>query len=458
MRFKGSALTDAGGTIGVRLSDRRLARGRVPRNARARSGSPAARPANLLAAMFALAGVVLPSGLQFSLGPGVTFTPGRLGAALLFFPALLVLCKKGRHFVLCDFLALATAAWMIVASIASVGVSEIPTAGGDALDFLGGYLISRAYFFGRPALDTFIRVLKIFAIIVIILAMADTISGRVIVHETIVPWDQAWGEGQIRNGWVRAMSTFDHPILFGVFCALTAAILLYWEKTLLRRSVAAGLCFLGCISSLSSAALMAFSISLITFTYDQLLRRYSWRWSAFWITIGTLIFVVFVVAAHPLNWVLSHLTLDPQTGYYRKMIWDMALDYIAQSPVIGYAYHLNDVFLDSSVDCIWLVLSLRFGVPMFVLFFLTNVAAFFPSQRNFKGAGDVHMDQMRRAFTLVLLMFMFTGLTVHFWKSMLMFWGLCLGIRASLRELTIETEIGSIVRNHQKAFASAMVQ
>ena len=78
---------------------------------------------------------------------------------------------------------------MIVASIASVGVSEIPTAGGDALDFLGGYLISRAYCFGRPALDTFIRVLKIFAIIVIILAMADTISGRMIVHETIVPWD-----------------------------------------------------------------------------------------------------------------------------------------------------------------------------------------------------------------------------------------------------------------------------
>jgi hypothetical protein len=408
--------------------------------------------------MFALAGVVVPAGLQISLGPGVTFTPGRIGAALLFFPAMLVLCKKGRHFVLCDFLALATAAWMIVASIASVGVSEIPTAGGDALDFLGGYLISRAYCFGRPALDTFIRVLKIFAVIVIILAMADTISGRPIVHETIVPWDKTWLEGQMRNGWVRAMSTFDHPILFGVFCALTAAILLYWEKTLLRRSVAAGLCFLGCILSLSSAALMAFSIILIAFTYDQLLRRYSWRWSAFWIIMGMLIFVVFVVAAHPLNWVLSHLTLDPQTGYFRMLIWDTALTYIAQSPVIGYAYHsLNNVILDNSVDSIWLVLSLRFGVPMLVLFFLTNVAAFFPSQRNFKGTGDVHMDQMRRAFTLVLLMFMFTGLTVHFWKYMLMFWGLCLGIRASLRELTIETEIGSIVRNHQKAFASAMV-
>ena len=66
------------------------------------------------------------------------------------------------------------------------------------------------------------------------------------------------------------------------------------------------------------------------------------------------------------------------------------------------------------------------------------------------------MNQMRHAFTLVLLMFMFTGLTVHFWKSMLMFWGLCLGIRASLRELAIKTEMGSTVRDHQKVLASAM--
>ena len=118
-------MTNADGTIGVQMRGRGLVHGRVPRDARVQSGSPAIQRANLLAAMFALAGVVLPSRLQISLGPGVTFTPGRIGAALLFFPAVLVLCKKGRHFVLCDFLAVATAAWMIVASIASVGVSEM---------------------------------------------------------------------------------------------------------------------------------------------------------------------------------------------------------------------------------------------------------------------------------------------------------------------------------------------
>ena len=118
------------------------------------------------------------------------------------------------------------------------------------------------------------------------------------------------------------------------------------------------------------------------------------------------------------------------------MTWEMGLAYIAQSPIIGHGYVFNNELLDNTIDSIWLVFSLRFGVPVVVLLFLANVAVFFPSQRNLKGTNDVHLDQMRRAFTLVILLFMFTGLTVHFWKYILMFWGLCLGVRASLRELT----------------------
>lgn len=422
-------MTDVGGTIGVQAPGRRLAPGRVPCNARAPFGPPALRRANLLVALFALGSIVLPQELEISLGSGVTFTPGRISAALLFIPALLALCQSGRRLILCDFLAVAASAWMIVASVGSVGASAIPTAGGDALDFLGGYLIARAYFFGPPALDTFVRVLKVLVIIVVMVAVADSLTGHMITNN-------APEKSGLRDGWVRAASTFSHPIFFGVFCALTAAVLLYWQKTLLSRSVAAGVCLLGCILSLSSAALMAFSIIVAAFMYDQLLRLYSWRWSAFWIAVGTLMLAVLVVTAHPLNWVFSHLTFNPQTAFYRVMVWDVASAYIAQSPVIGYGYQFNDVNLDNTVDSIWLVLSLRFGVPMLVLFFLTNVAAFFPSGRDSKGADDVHLDQMRRAFTLVLLMFMFTGLTVHFWKSMLTFWGLCLGVRASLRELT----------------------
>jgi hypothetical protein len=433
--FKESAVTDAGGTIGVR----RQLRGRG--QPAVRTSLPVLPRANLSVALLALAGVLLPSEAQISLADGARFTPGRVAATLLLFPALLALCQRGRRFISCDFLAFVTVAWMIVASLISVGESALSAAGGDALDFLGGYLIARGFFFGRPALDTFVRVLKVFAIIAIILAMADRISGRLIVHETIAAFVNAskWPETGLRDNVVRAASTFDHAILFGVFCALTAAILLYWEQSILRRSVAVSVCFLGCMLSQSSGALMAFLIALLAYAYDQSMKRYSWRWGAFWLVVGTLSFAAAMVSTNPLNWVISHLTLDPQTGYFRIMIWEAASAYIALSPVIGYAYQsLNNNILNS-VDSIWLLQVLRFGVPMFFLFFLTNIAALLRGSRKTRSANNGHMDRMRTAFTLVILMFMFTGLTVDFWNYMWMFWGLCIGIRASLRELSIKT-------------------
>jgi hypothetical protein len=428
-----SAVTEVGETIGV--SRQLRGRGQLA----VRTSPPVLRRANLSVALLALAGVILPSEVQISLAEGARFTSGRVAATLLLFPALIALCQKGRRFISCDFLAFATAAWMIVASLISVGESALTAAGGEALDFLGGYLIARGFFFGRPALDTFVRVLKVFAVIAVILAMADRISGRLIVHETIAAFVNAskWPETGFRQNVVRATSTFDHAILFGVFCALTAAILLYWEQSLLRRSLAVSICFLGCILSLSSAALMAFLIALAAYAYDQSMRRYSWRWGAFWVVAGTLGFASVVVLENPLNWVISNLTLDPQTGYFRIMIWETASAYIARSPVTGYAYELLNNNILNSVDSIWLLQMLRFGVPMFFLFFLTNIAALLPGRRETRNASDGHMDRMRTAFTLVILILMFTGLTVDFWNYTWMFWGLCIGIRASLRELSI---------------------
>lgn len=438
-------MTDATGTIGARL---RPVHRRALLAARAQSGAPTVRRASLLIALLALAGVLVPAEVEFSLGPGLRFTAGRCAAALLILPALFILLQRGRRLLACDFFAFATTAWMIVASLSSVGTSALSATGGDALDFLGGYLIARAYVFGRPALDMFIRVLKIFAITAVILAMMDSFSGRLIVHETInsVVNSQSLPTAGFRQGSVRAASTFDHEILFGVFCALTAGILLYWEKSLLRRTLAAGLCLWGTILSLSSAALMAIAMIFGFYTYDRLLGRYSWRWVAFWVVTGTASFVFSILSAHPLGWILSNLILDPQTGYYRISIWDAALDYVVRSPIVGYAYEPFDINVLSSVDSIWLVQVLRFGVPMFVLFFLTNVTAFLPGRAQSQSAANGYLDRMRRAFTLVILMFMFTGLTVHFWNYMVMFWGLCLGIRASLRELSIQTA-ASISRN-----------
>ena len=402
--------------------------------------SRAARRPSYLVPLLALSGIILPTQVQLFLGPGIRFTPGRLAIVLLLIPALLALFQSGRKVLLCDLLLFSTAAWMVLASVTVAGASALSAAGGDALDLLGGYLIARGLVFGPLALDAFIRVLKVFAIVAVIFAVADHVSGRLFVQDIIASFLHTSSPPQagLRRNMVRAASTFDHEILFGVFCALTATILLYWERGILARSVAVGICLLGCVLSLSSVSLMLSGIAICVYAYDQLLNRYAWRWSTFWLLAGTLIAAFAGASSNPLGWIVSHLTLDPQTGYFRMMIWEVALIYIGQSPIVGYAYGLfNNEIVDGSVDAIWLLDTLRFGVPMVFLFFLANVSVFLPTRRQSNGAGDRGLDRKRQAFTLVVLLFMFSGLTVHFWNFMWMFWGLCLGIRASLRELSI---------------------
>jgi hypothetical protein len=433
-------VTGVHGAIGFRIADRRHVPGRIRAAPHVQRDPRAARRTSYLVPLLALSGAILPTQVQLSLGPGIRFTPGRLAIVLLSIPALVALFQSGRRLLLCDFLVFATAAWMVFAGVSVAGESALSSAGGDALDLLGGYLIARGLIFGPLALDAFIRVLKVFAITAIIFAIADNVSGRLIVQDTIAAIMHTPNPPQagFRHNMVRAASTFDHEILFGIFCALTAAILLYWERGILARSVAIGICLLGCLLSLSSASLMVAGIALCVYTYDQMLNRYPWRWPAFWLLLGALAVVFAGSANNPLGWIVSHLTLDPQTAYFRMMIWDAGLFYVGQSPFIGHAYGLfNNNIVDGSVDSIWLLEALRFGVPMVVLFFLANVAAVFPSRQQSKSAGDLDVDRMRQAFTLVILLFMFSGLTVHFWNFMWMFWGLCIGIRASLRESPI---------------------
>jgi hypothetical protein len=190
--------------------------------------------------------------------------------------------------------------------------------------------------------------------------------------------------------------------------------------------------------TLSSAALMSASIAITAYTYDRTMRRFSWRWSLFWAVIIGFFVGLFSMSNSPLGWIFTHLTLDPQTGYYRLLIWEAALAQIDQAPYTGVAFNLfNNEILDNTVDSVWLVLALRFGIPAIILLCLTNVAALWPVRRTKERLSDPHLSRMRPAFTMVLVMFMFIGLTVHFWNYMWIFWGLCIGIRASIRERSV---------------------
>jgi O-antigen ligase len=195
---------------------------------------------------------------------------------------------------------------------------------------------------------------------------------------------------------------------------------------------------LGCILSLSSGPILAFAIIISTYVCDLLLGRYSWRWKLVGAILALFLLVLSIVTERPVSWILSHLTLDASTGYFRLYVFQYIYQQINESPLVGYGFGSigDDEFLSNvTVDCVWLVNAMRYGFPMVVLFFLANLTAYTSLISSGRRRGtDPFVAKAATGFTLTITAFMLVGITVHFWNATWMFWAVCIGIRGSIKE------------------------
>lgn len=388
---------------------------------------------NGFVAWLVLIGIAVPSNMTFFLAEA-KFTVARLVISLLVVPGMVELFRRRRHLGASDAFICAFCAWMFVAT-SQTDQSWSSTAA-LITEFGGGYLVARSYFFGLPALKTFVRALKAVSIGVIALASLEQIAQY---HIGLALFGLPMPGYEYRYGWMRAFSTFPHPILYGTFCGSAGAIFLYSERSLLGRICYGALCFFGCLLAMSSAPLMAFMIAIFVRLYDGLLHAYRWRWRVLVGGMGAFLAAVFFTANKPVSWIIANLTLDPSTGYFRVATWDAAFYYIGLSPYVGYGFDAyapsDDFFGNVSVDSTWLVMTIRFGIPSIIPLLLANIASFWPGQSiGVRASNDPYVGSLCTGFTLCLVVLMFVGLTVHYWNSVWLFWGLCIGIRASLQE------------------------
>ena len=241
-------------------------------------------------------------------------------------------------------------------------------------------------------------------------------------------------------------STFDGSIQYGAFCSVAAAVFLYSESNVSRRIFYVGTCLLAGLSTVTSTFLIAFTIAVSTYGYDYILRHHAWRWKALVATLVTITIAIFMTRDDPFYFLVFHLTLDPTSGYFRLATWENAIGNIASSPLIGYSF--VDYFGDpdnywnrASVDSVWLVLALRFGLPVVIFMLLANLGSFFSfGKKSAHRSSDPYMISMQTGFTLAVMLMVFNGLTVHYWNGPWVFWALCVGIRASLKEYSLRSE------------------
>jgi len=398
------------------------------------------RAPSLFVGWLLLVGVLFPGGFFATTAAGPKLTVGRVAVLLLLIPAFVKLLKGYRRLIAADYLMVLTAIWMISVAAYTGGSDSLSSAMAEAIEYAGGYFVARGLFAGPAGAAVFVRALKGIIVIVVLLGVVDTASGRLIVHETLARMANTgpFLIPDFRMHLVRAASTFDHPILFGTFCMISAIILMGSETDPTKWIVWVGIASFGCFLALSSAPLLSLTIGFGTFAYDRTMQQFPWRWRLLWTFVAVLILLAFVVANHPVGWIISHLTFEPESGYFRLIIWDRATARIAEQPITGFAFNLlGDYILDYTVDSVWLVMALRFGLPMVAMLILVNLSTVVGSRARVRGSRNSDVAHLTWGFSAAVVMYMLTGFTVHYWHFVWIFWGLCLGVRGSLREFAL---------------------
>jgi hypothetical protein len=222
----------------------------------------------------------------------------------------------------------------------------------------------------------------------------------------------------IRLGIMRTTNLFSHPILYGTIGAifLPFIVLLTIYKFNLSNTLKAIAVFIGIITTLSSAPLL----SIIFQSMTAVLVRFWSGAKLFWYGIAGLVLSTMILIEAFSNrgvfkLIVSHMTFNANTGYYRLLQWQYTMDDIADHPLFGIGLHdwTRPSWLNNSIDSFWLLMTLQHGlIASFILFFLCLYAVFHILNQIHKH--HVASQWMIKSWILAFMSLILIGFTVDF--------------------------------------------
>jgi hypothetical protein len=303
--------------------------------------------------------------------------------------------------------------------------------GSVGMEFIGGYVIGRAYIRSPEQFTALCRWLVISVLVLAPFAVLESLTGRPILIETIrripgltsvVPMPS-----EKRLGLDRAQVVFAHPIHFGLYCAVIMSLAFVGLKNALSdwlRWFASGLVGAVGFLALSSGAFLAILLQLGLFVWSRIFAPIRWRW---WLLVGCFAFVYVVIDIlsnrSPIRVFMSYATFSAHTAYWRSMIFEWGLVNVWKHPIFGLG--LNDwerpyYMYSPSMDNFWLVMAVRYGIPGFITVLVGYVwTLVVVMARDFRA--DPVLTQFRRAWVFTFLGLSFTLCTVHIWSNVYSF-------------------------------------
>ena len=373
--------------------------------------------------------VVIPIGVN--LGP-LVLTGVRMVLIVMILPLMvqLLMGRFGKLFAT-DFLFIGHVLWSALALAVNNPSQVIQQTGSVGMEFLGGYVLGRAFIRSRADFMALSKVLIWFVIAMIPVALLETMTGRVLLIDILkqIPGVRTidYAVQPDRFGLDRVQLGFGHPIHFGLFCSVTFSLcFVAMEGTFstFRRWVTGAVIAATGFLALSSGALLAIALQFGLIIWAMMFAKFEKRW---WFLVGLFVLAYIVIDLlsnrKPLDVFMSYATFSAETAYFRAQIFEWGMKNVWANPVFGIG--LNDwvrpwYMYTNSVDNFWLLMAMRYGIPGFLTVTIGYTLVVVHVMRRDLSADPV-LAVIRRAWVFTFLGLSFTLCTVHVWTSMYSF-------------------------------------
>ncbi len=321
--------------------------------------------------------------------------------------------------------------WALLALAVNNPDRVVQNIGSAALEFLGGYLIGRAYIRKKEDFAAMIRFFMLLVICMLPLALFETMTGRPIIIETIRKIPGIYSVGivniEARMGLERVQALFAHPIHYGLFCSGVFSLTFVGMKGITStpvRWVVSGIVLVSVFFSLSSGALLPVILQSFLILWALIFDKVQARWLILLGLIALMYVAIDLLSNRtPIKVFMSYATFSAHTAYWRSLIFEWGMVNVWNNPIFGLG--LNDwirpwYMRSGSMDNFWLVMAVRYGIPGFLLIAIGYFYTLWTIARK-NLDGDRITWQFRRAWMFTFIGLSLTLCTVHIWTAVYSF-------------------------------------
>jgi hypothetical protein len=320
-----------------------------------------------------------------------------------------------------DVLFVCYALWLALATLVNEGIERYQLVVVLTIEALCGYLFGRVLVRNVSDYKNLMRVFLASLLVLIPFAIVEMLTKQNIISELAAtvfePYVQA--DHPPRLGFFRAQVSFEHPILYGLFCSLGFANAFYiYRLHRTKQLFWMGTSGFATFSALSSAPLLALALQSMMIIWDRIVRNLRSKW---FVLAGVLLALFGVLElATPdgaVEFLIANLTLVPETAEYRLMTNELVIARIFEFPVFGVPPGEFDLpwWHTGSIDNFWLVTASNYGVPTALFLILAIVLHLFKVM--FAEIPDEETSGIRTGHLIAGAALVFLLTTVHIWGA-----------------------------------------